>query len=162
MASRSPQHSGKTNNISLPTKQICHTNQISSTGRLCYASHRRDSSACRTPTFVTHSAKSSLIPLYNKGAFCRERRQFNLMLNTLNHEVIVVMSCRHDEICTMAYPFIPTSPYMNYTPISKRENHHIQERIHALLPGRGGHGGGIRVIPILTPPPKANQLTVTF
>ena len=99
MASRSPQHSGKTNNISLPTKQICHTNQSSSTGRLCYASHRRDSSACGTPTFVTHSAKSSLILLYNKGAFCRERRQFNLMLNTLNHEVIVVMSCRHDEIC---------------------------------------------------------------
>ena len=43
------QYKEKTNNISWPTKQICHTDQLfflGSTSRPFYASRRRDSSAC--------------------------------------------------------------------------------------------------------------------
>ena len=45
---------------------------------------------------------------------------------------------------TSNHPFLPSSPYMNYAPISEVENSHVQQRIEALstiaeeiLPGRG-------------------------
>ena len=49
---------------------------------------------------------------------------------------------------TSNHPFLPTSPYMNYAPLSELENSHIQQRIEALsriaeelLPGRGAMVG---------------------
>ena len=58
VSSRWPYNNGQINNISLLTKQICHTDQLffqSSSNGLCYASRRRDKSACGIPALKPDS-----------------------------------------------------------------------------------------------------------
>ena len=65
---------------------------------------------------------------------------------------------------TLAHPFLPTSLYMNYAPISERENSHIQQQIQALsniaeelLPSRGSMVGEFVLFQYLLHRPRQAQ-----